>query len=67
MKLRSSYLLTGIVLWLAGCALGTAAARGADIEKLAGQPADVAPGATNTVSIGRRQTTRPKASSSSPH
>ncbi len=41
MKFRAPYLLTGIVLWLAGSALWTAAAAGADLDKLAGQPADM--------------------------
>ena len=45
MKLRASCLLTGIVLWLAGSALWTAAAAGADLDRLVGQPADIAPSA----------------------
>ena len=65
MKFRA-YLLTGIVLWLAGSALWTAAAMGADLDKLAGQPADVLPSAYQYRWTGRRRITRPKARSSLP-
>jgi hypothetical protein len=45
MNVRDSHLLAGIVLWLASFASWNAAATGADLDKLAGQPADVAPSA----------------------